>query len=124
MLSDLHVTCTLYMYIVHVPVINRIAHIHAQYFYIYMYTCVRLQMLSCTHTCCLQFQSGVQQFEFFMSGHMDILANDPSRDEIVQLALLQPNASEVFVQASARARGDRKKSWFKWRYKMYMYLYV
>ena len=55
-----------------------------------------------------------------MSGHMDILANHPSRDEIVQLALLQPNASEVFVQASARARGDRKKSWFKWRY-VYIY---
>jgi apoptotic protease-activating factor len=61
-----------------------------------------------------QFQLGVQQFEFFMSGHMDILANHPSHDEIVQLALLQPNASEVFVQASMRARGDRKKSWFKW----------
>ena len=55
-----------------------------------------------------------------MSGHMDILANHPSHDEIVQLALLQPNASEVFVQASMRARGDRKKSWFKWRY-VYIY---
>ena len=58
---------------------------------------------------------GVQQFEFFMSGHMDVLANHPSGDEIVQLALLQPNASEVFVQASARVHGDHRKSWFKWR---------
>ena len=58
---------------------------------------------------------GVQQFEFFMSGHMDILANNPSHDEILQLALLQPNSSEVFIQASARVCGDRKKSWFKWR---------
>ena len=63
----------------------------------------------------MQFVPSVQQFEFFMSGHMDILANNPSNDEIVQLALLQPNASEVFVQASARVRGDRRKSWFKWR---------
>ena len=51
-----------------------------------------------------------------MSGHMDILANDPSYDEIVQQALLQPNTSEVFMQASAKVHGDRKKSWFKWRY--------
>lgn len=67
--------------------------------------------------CCdpLQFKSGVQQFEFFVSGHMDILANDPSHDDIIQLALLQPNASEVYVQASARVRGDRRKSWFNWR---------
>ena len=47
---------------------------------------------------------------------MDVLANDPSPDDIVQLALLQPNASEVFVQASARVKGDHKKSWFKWRW--------
>ena len=63
-----------------------------------------------------QFQIGVQQFEFFMSGHMDILANDPSEDEIIQQALLQPSSSEVFVQASAKVHGDRRKSWFYWRY--------
>ena len=57
----------------------------------------------------------MQQFEFFVSGHMDILANDPSEDEILQQALMQPTASEVFVQASAKVHGDRRKSWFNWR---------
>ena len=56
---------------------------------------------------------------------MDVLANDPSPDDIVQLALLQPNASEVFVQASARVKGDRKKSWFKWRWEgLTFYMYI
>ena len=50
-----------------------------------------------------------------MSGHMDIMANDPSEDEIIQQALLQPSTSEVFVQASAKIHGDRRKSWFHWR---------
>lgn len=66
-----------------------------------------------------QFESEVQQFEFFISGNMDILAKNPSKDDIIQQALLQPNASEVYIQASAKIYSDRKKSWFNWRYKSY-----
>ena len=64
----------------------------------------------------LQFTSAVQQFELFVSGHMYILANRPKREDVLQLALLLPDSSDVFRQATAMVSGDRKKSWFKWRY--------
>lgn len=63
----------------------------------------------------LQFTSAVQQFELFMSGHMYVLADQPQREDVLQLALLLPDSSEVFRQATAMVQGDRKKSWFKWR---------
>jgi len=68
----------------------------------------------------LQFTSAVQQFELFVSGHMYILANRPKREDVLQLALLLPDSSDVFQQATAMVHGDRKKSWFKWRY-VHMY---
>ena len=67
-----------------------------------------------THT---QFKMGVQQFELFLSGHMYVLANQASLDDIIQLALLLPDTSEVFKQAAAMTTASigRKRSWFRWR---------
>ena len=62
-----------------------------------------------------QFQADVQKFELFLSGHMFVLANNPKKDDILQLALLQPEDSEVYMQALTIAKDKRKKSWFKWR---------
>ena len=64
----------------------------------------------------LQFTSAVRQFELFVSGHMYVLADQPKQEDVLQLALLLPESSEVCRQATAMVRGDRKKSWFKWRY--------
>ena len=58
----------------------------------------------------------MKKFQLFLSGHMYILANDPDKDDILQLALLQPNDSEIYTQASSIIHGRKKKSWYKWRY--------
>ena len=51
---------------------------------------------------------------------MFVLANNPKKDDILQLALLQPDDSELYIQATAIVKGDKKKkSWFKWRYENY-----
>ena len=48
---------------------------------------------------------------------MFVLANSPKKDDIVQFALLQPDDSELYTQASFMIKGEeRKKSWFKWMY--------
>ena len=64
----------------------------------------------------VQFRVGVQQFEFFVSSHMYVLTSNPRKEDIVQLALLLPDTSDIYCQAVSLALGDRKKSWFKWRY--------
>ena len=63
-----------------------------------------------------QFQADVQKFELFLSGQMYVLANNPKRDDILQLALLQPDDSELYIQALTIIKDQKKKSWFRWRY--------
>jgi hypothetical protein len=46
---------------------------------------------------------------------MFVLANNPKKDDILQLALLQPEDSEVYTQALIITKDKKKKSWFKWR---------
>ena len=46
---------------------------------------------------------------------MYVLTSNPQREDIVQLALLLPDTSDIYRQAVSLAGGDRKKSWFKWR---------
>ena len=58
----------------------------------------------------------MKKFELFLSGHMYVLANNPKRDDILQLALLQPDESEIYNQAVVAVKGEKKKSWFAWRY--------
>ena len=66
----------------------------------------------------LQFLSKVQSFESFLSGNMHILSHKVSHEDIVQLALFQPDTSEVCQQAFGIARGDCDKRWMKWRWGM------
>ena len=56
----------------------------------------------------------VQHFELFLSGHMYALTNQPPREDVLQLALLLPDTSEVYRQAEGIVHNERKKSWFDW----------
>lgn len=62
----------------------------------------------------IQFSTEVQHFELFLSGHMYALTNQPPREDVIQLALLLPDTSEVYQQAQGVVREQRKKSWFDW----------
>ena len=62
-----------------------------------------------------QFQTNVQKFELFLSGHMYVLANSPKRDDILQLALLQPKESEICKQASRIIEQKSEQAWYGWR---------
>ncbi len=48
---------------------------------------------------------------------MFVLANEATVDDILQLALLLPNSSAVYEQATAMTTASvgRKRSWFRWR---------
>ncbi len=75
---------------------------------------VNTKAIAHTHT---QFQTSASQFELFLSGHMYVLANEATVDDILQLALLLPNSSAVYEQASLETTASigRKRSWFRWR---------
>lgn len=64
----------------------------------------------------LQLEGDVRKFELFLSSHMFVLANSPKKDDILQFALIQPDDSELYTQASYIIKGQKKKSWFKWKY--------
>lgn len=62
----------------------------------------------------MQFSAEVQHFELFLSGHMYALTDQPPREDVIQLALLLPDTSEVYQQAQGIVREQRKTSWFDW----------
>lgn len=45
---------------------------------------------------------------------MYALTNQPPREDVLQLALLVPDTSEVYRQAEGIVHNERKKSWFDW----------
>ena len=62
-----------------------------------------------------QFQTDVQKFERFLSSYMYVLANSLKRDDILQLALLQPKESEICKQASRIIEQKSEQTWYGWR---------
>ena len=56
------------------------------------------------------------QFEELLANNMDILNNssDMTADDIVQVGLLYPQKSEVFLQAQKIANEEKHKMWINW----------
>lgn len=57
---------------------------------------------------------------------MYVLANQPTSEDIIQLALLLPDTSVVYLQAFAMTTATlgKDKSWFQWRYVRTIHLLI
>ncbi len=54
--------------------------------------------------------------EGFLSSNMDYISIRPSEDDILQLALFQPDDNEIYKQADQILKKEKKKFFFKWTY--------
>lgn len=64
----------------------------------------------------MQLKNAVENFQQFLSNHMYILANTSHENEVLQLALLQPEESKLHSQAISIIKEKKENLWLKWKY--------